>query len=182
MDWGISAPDIRIAPSAVDTIDYREWAVLVRVDVMASMVVGFNKPSRAPFRLIERSTAGLLIVLLTVIGLLNIPTDCRCGSTIAHPHSLFLIPHHHHDDGHADTGHAHGSDLHVAEAVGVSGDSGPVIRSLTASFSTDQPFANPSPLAAWNLGSVMTWNLLLSLPALLGLATPPEPPPPRLQG
>jgi hypothetical protein len=146
------------------------------------MVVGFNKQSEAPFRLIEQSTASLLIVLLTVIGLLNIPTDCRCGSTIAHPHSLFLIPHHHHDDGHVDADHAAGSDLHVAEAVGVSGDSGPAIRGLTASFSTDQPFANPSTLAPWNLGSVMMWNLLLSVPAFQGLATPPEPPPPRTQG
>lgn len=149
---------------------------------MASMVVNFNNQSRAPSRLIERSTAGLLIVVLTVIGLLNVPTECTCGSSIAHPHSLFLIPHHHHEDGHVDTDHAHGSDLHVTEAAGVSGTSGPVIRNLTASFSADQPFANPSAIFLWNLGSVVTWDLIINLPALLGLATPPEPPPPQTQG
>ncbi|HEU4792624.1 MAG TPA: hypothetical protein VFS96_03105 [Nitrolancea sp.] len=144
--------------------------------------MGLNKQLLTPTRLIAQSTASLLIVVFTVIGLLNIPTECACGSSVPHPHSLFMMSHHHHDDGHMDTGHADDVNLHAANIVGVSGDSSPVIRNLTTSFSSEQPFASPSGILHWGLGNAITWDLLFNLPALLGQVTPPEPPPPRPQG
>ncbi len=149
---------------------------------MASMVVGLNKQSLTPIRLIARSTASLLIVVFTVIGLLNVPTDCACGSSVVHPHSLFLIPHHHHADGQMHAGRGELAELHVPEVAGVSGKSRPVIRNLTTSFSSEQPFASPSAILHWGLGNAITWDLLFNLPALLGQVTPPEPPPPRPLG
>lgn len=152
--------------------------MLVLINAVMSMVVWLHKQPLIQIRLIQRSTASLLIVVLTIIGLLNVPTECACGSGIAHSHSLFLIPHHHHEDGQV---HAEFAELHVPEIAKLSGNTSPVIRNLTTSFSTEQQFANPSTILSWNLASAVMWDLVFNLPTLLGLATPPEPPPPRPQ-
>lgn len=151
------------------------------IDAVMSMVVWLHKQPLIQIRLIQRSTASLLIVVLTIIGLLNVPTECACGSGIAHSHSLFLIPHHHHENGQVHAGHAEFAELHVPEIAEVSGNTSPVIRNLTTSFSTEQQFANPSAILPWNLASAVMWDVMVNLPVLLGLATPPEPPPPRPQ-
>jgi hypothetical protein len=131
--------------------------------------------------LAECSIATPLIVLVVLLGLLIVPTSCTCGAAIAHPHSLFLIPYHHHsDDGEqfdSDTGQHDGQ-----EPTQVSfdlGDAGPTIHQASLGSTTSQQFAD-----------VMAH--LFTLAALGPLARPaprifipvdhvvvPDPPPPR---
>ena len=56
--------------------------------VFACQSASFHSP---PVRAIAR----LAFVLVILAGLLNFPTFCTCGVTIAHAHSLFLIPYYH---------------------------------------------------------------------------------------
>lgn len=65
-------------------------------------------------RFSPRSCAGVCVVLLLVSSLLLVPTACECGAGVAHGHSLFVMPGHHHgpenlslNDGQYHSGNAH---------------------------------------------------------------------------
>jgi hypothetical protein len=62
-------------------------------------------------RLALNSTAGMLLVVALLLGLLNFPTTCACGVAVPHEHSLFLLHDHHHghDGDEADSGTPIGS-------------------------------------------------------------------------
>lgn len=125
---------------------------------------------------LRRSTRCLAFVLVILAGLLNFPTLCTCGAAIAHSHSLFLIPHHHHGQVSsvtADTGPATGP-----PSVMVAASHDPVIRALDTGFLTSQPVADTVAwLPAWS-GFSTLFHWFADLPPWVGQIIDPEPSPP----
>jgi hypothetical protein len=122
-----------------------------------------------------RAIARLAFVLVILAGLLSFPTFCTCRATIAHAHSLFLIPYHHHDHD--------GSPSAVGPATGprsvvLTDDHDLTIRALSIGSLTSQPVADTAAgLAGWP-GSVRLMHWFADLPSWSGHTTDPEPLPP----
>jgi hypothetical protein len=145
------------------------------------MVAGLYRQATTPTRLIQRSTASLLIVAFSIFGLLNVPTECACGSLVPHPHSLFLISHHHHDaDGHEASSHA-ALDAHEDE-IPLLGDTdrpGPTIRDSHSSSSTEQQLAAVTGIGPWGMLTGLEAGLFSTDLTRVGQTITPEPPPPQ---
>ncbi|CCF84291.1 hypothetical protein [Nitrolancea hollandica] len=126
--------------------------------------------------LLGRSPVRLAFVLVILAGLLNFPTLCTCGAAIAHAHSLFLLPYHHHDQAGsvtADTGPAT-----EPSSVTVATGNDPVIHASDTGLLTSQPVADTVAwLSAW-LGFSTLFHWIADLPQWVGQIIEPEPSPP----
>ncbi len=138
--------------------------------------VAFAHQPTGTHSLLGRSTRHLAFVLVILAGLLNFPTLCACGAALAHAHSLFLLPHHHHGQANsvtADTGSATGS-----SSVTVATDHDPVIRASDIGLLTSQPVADTVAwLPAWP-GFSTLFHWFADLPPWVGQTIEPEPSPP----
>uniref|UniRef100_A0A7C2WCK1 Uncharacterized protein n=2 Tax=Thermorudis TaxID=1649508 RepID=A0A7C2WCK1_9BACT len=120
----------------------------------------------------------VLPVWVLVVGLLTIPTVCRCGADLPHAHTLFEIPGHAHAPGRHDHGHGH---AHEHEHHALPGGSGDVetIRSGDVALTWGSAIALWATIIALpEFGrTVMPWH---SGQRLSGLRRAPGPPPPKL--
>ncbi|HLT19311.1 MAG TPA: hypothetical protein VKZ96_07650 [Thermomicrobiales bacterium] len=114
---------------------------------------------------------------MIVAGLIATPTNCDCGAGISHPHSLFLLPGHHHDSsGRHVRLDAPGEHPHTMQAAV---DRGPRL----AAFSGHASESIAMMVAAF-LSMTVLWRRLrqriIDLPLPPGYQHVPDPPPPRL--
>jgi hypothetical protein len=109
--------------------------------MMAMTVMASTRRARNPNWLVERSAANALIVLLVLLGLLSVPTSCTCGATVAHAHSLFLIPydHHSHDGQELDTDAGQHADQQPTPVSFDLGDDEPTIHEASLGSTRPQP-------------------------------------------
>lgn len=142
---------------------------------MGPTVVSAHQPT-GTHSLLGRLAVRLTFVLVILAALLNFPTFCSCGAAIAHAHSLFLLPYHHHGQASsvtADTGLATSS-----PSVTVAADNDPVIRASDIGLLTSQPVADTVVwLPAWP-GFSPLFHWFADLPPWVGQIIEPEPSPP----
>lgn len=81
----------------------------------------------------QRSIAGVCVALLVVLGLVSVPATCECGAGIAHGHSIFTLPGHHHasDGTHMNMDHA-GPSVNEHHSIEKATNSGPQLAGKVA--------------------------------------------------
>lgn len=129
-------------------------------------------------------TAGrILIRLALLMGLLNFPAMSASGAELSHPHSLFMLGHHHHDhDGETKftSDHHDADNSGMSQSFGVSSNGGPMMQGPAEEFVGGNPIGLTlsSSLSAELLGVTISPSLaLFQLPT--GESGKPEIPPPR---
>lgn len=88
-------------------------------------------------------TFSTLLTLVVLAGLLTFPTECRCGDEPPHPHALYLLPGHYHEDGGAVDDHSSRTQRDTelpAQDTGAQSGSGPQLQALE----TLSPLGEPS--------------------------------------
>ena len=131
-----------------------------------------------PNREITRPQLYLLVALVT--GLMTFPTICNSGAEVPHPHALFMLAHHHHDEtGEVDwtpTSRADGTNTSSRSAL----DS-PSAQPVTQSFmNSDQVVATAAIHVTFTTsGSLGPLSAIRSGPNGSDREAP-EPPPPRI--
>ncbi len=137
-----------------------------------------SQPILNPAQL-QRSFVGVCIALLLVGGLISVPSTCHCGARVAHGHSLFILPGHHHvPDGshvHVDHGESHDRQRHTVETAT---NSGPQLTGKVAHGSDRLAVALTSVLAGSN--EWQSFNYPASADELgSGWLDAPDAPPPQ---
>ncbi len=130
------------------------------------------------------SVGNFLILVTLLTGLLNFPSMSTSGAELSHPHSLFMLAHHHHDhDGEIDDVADHHTSSHpdINPPVASSASDGPVLQQPAAEFVGGGPIGltlgRPTDHGI-SRSSNDTEFIIERSPA--GLTDQPETPPPRV--